>query len=611
MRQSQSLVHQLKEHADTKGSEPAIHGQVDGAWVTLSWSEYWTAAREVAKGLIALGHEPGDCVAIVGQNRMEWVIGQFGIMAAKGIPAPGYPTNTIEQVAHILRNSQAKIAIADTKPLVDNYRAAMALAHDGDDAVQVEHLIVMLDDEDPDAMALSALRALGREQDDDELDARLASLGHDDVCLLIYTSGTTGVSKGVMIDHGNALAMQASIRAHLPMFDRDDPPPYFVVSYLPLCHIAEQMMTNIGMLMTGGQVWFCPDLKQVKNYLVECRPTVFAAVPRVWEKFQAALEARLSEATGLKARLAQWARDTELAAAKQELATQQPVGGLGRAIGNRLVLSKIKGALGLDRLELASTAAAPISTGTLEFFASIGIVVHEYYGMSETTGLLTGNPMGRARFGTVGVALENVEVQVADDGEIIARGRSMTRGYLRMPEKTAELIDPDGWLHTGDLGELDADGYLKITGRKKDILITAGGKNVAPAEMEGYLNQIPGVGQAVVVGDRQPYLSALIVLDPENLDTLAELAGVDKGDLPTLAGHPKVQDWLMAQVETDCNASVARYQTIKRITVLPNEFSVDGGELTPTQKVKRNVVADKYAAEIEAMYAREMTKSAK
>jgi long-subunit acyl-CoA synthetase (AMP-forming) len=269
-----------------------------------------------------------------------------------------------------------------------------------------------------------------------------------------------------------------------------------------------------------------------------------------------------------------------------------------------LVLSKVKGALGLNKLEMASTAAAPISTGTLAFFASLGIVVHEYYGMSETTGLLTGNPKGACRFGTVGKPLLGVELKIADDGEIIARGRNMTRGYLRMPEKTAELLDEDGWLHTGDLGQLDSEGYLKITGRKKDILITAGGKNVAPAEMEGYLNQIPGVGIAVVVGDRMPYLSALVVLDPENLDTLAANAGVEAGSLEQLAGSEAVRAHVMARIEAGCNQHVARYQTIKRISVVPHEFSVEGGELTPTMKVKRNVVTEKYAPQIKQMYDR-------
>lgn len=264
---------------------------------------------------------------------------------------------------------------------------------------------------------------------------------------------------------------------------------------------------------------------------------------------------------------------------------------------------KIKTALGLDRIKIAGTAAAPISVGTLEFFASLGLTVHEAYGMSETTGVVTLNPPTAPRFGTVGTAVAGCEVKIADDGEILCKGRSMTRGYLGMPEQTAELFDADGWLRTGDLGRLDADGYLTITGRKKDILITAGGKNVAPAELEGYLNQIPGVAQAVVVGDRQPYLTALVTLDPENLAELAASAGTAVGALAAMAEDPKVTQFIQGRIEVDCNAKVARYQTVKKIKVLPNEFSIEGGELTPTLKVKRNVVSEKCADPIAALYA--------
>jgi long-chain acyl-CoA synthetase len=597
---AQSFVHQIESWAQHKPDAPAIHDKgPDGQWRTLTWSEYWTAVREVAKGLIALGHQAGECVAVVGANRIEWVLSQFGIMAAGGIPAPGYPSNTIEQVAHILRNSEAKIAIADSSELVGNYRQAIETDADN---IQVEHLLCMLDGEDGDHLTLDGLRAKGREEDDAELDARLAAIGADDTCMLIYTSGTTGVSKGVMLDHGGVMHMQQAILGVAPIFRDPATNPYIVVSYLPLCHVAEQAATNLGSLMCGGEVYFCPNIKEIKDYLVHVRPTVFLAVPRVWEKFQAALESKLGAATGVKAWLAAWARKTELAAAKQEMMTGQAVTGLGRTWANKLVISKVKGALGLDRLSLALTGAAPISLGTLEFFAGLGIGVHEVYGMSETTALLTGNPMGAVRFGTVGRALDGVEVKIAEDGEIIARGRNMTKGYLRMPEKTAELLDEDGWLHTGDLGSLDADGYLRITGRKKDILITAGGKNVAPAEMEAYLGQIPGVGQAVVIGDRQPYLAALIVLDPENLETLATHAGASAASLEAMAGDDKVKEHLMARVESDCNAKVARYQTIKRIKIIAHEFSVEGGELTPTMKVKRNVVTEKYAEDIAALY---------
>ena len=596
MTDARNLIDQFQHWATVQPNHPAIHDKVDGAWRSYTWGEYWQAVRETAKGLIALGHAKGECVAIVGANRTEWVIAQFGVMAAAGIPAPSYPTNTIEQTAHILRNSEARIAIADSEPLLALYRAAVA----SDSELSCPQLVGMMGGDDNGAMSLDELRAKGRAQSDDELDARLEAATPEDTGLLIYTSGTTGVAKGVELDGGGMIAMTDSVVGHMPGQDFSK---YKSVSYLPLCHVAEQMMTNFMHMKTGGQVYFCPAIPELKDYLVEVRPTLLAAVPRVWEKFQAALQAKLGAATGVKAKLASWALATELAAVTQEMESGQDVKSLPRMVANKLVISKIKTALGLDQLVLAGTAAAPISIETLRFFASIGIKVQEWYGMSETTGILSGNPLDKIRFGTVGLAVPGVELKIADDGEIIARGRSMTRGYLRMPEKTSELIDEDGWLHTGDLGAIDNDGYLRITGRKKDILITAGGKNVAPAEMEGLISPIPGIGQVVVVGDRQPYLSALVTFDVENLSAFAALPGTSDLSLAALASNKAVQEHLQKQIESLCNSKVARYQTIKKIHTLPVEFSVDGGELTPTMKVRRNVVYEKYASEIDSLYA--------
>ena len=333
-------------------------------------------------------------------------------------------------------------------------------------------------------------------------------------------------------------------------------------------------------------------------------PTIFLAVPRVWEKFEAALRGKLAEATGIKAKLASWARQTELEAFKQEAATGRPVSSFSRNLANKLVISKIKDALGLDQLQVALSGAAPISVSTLEFFASIGLPIHEGYGMTETTAFASVQPYGKLRLGTIGKPLPGVEAMIADDGEIMLRGINMVKGYLRLPDKTAELYNEEGWMHTGDLGAIDEDGYISITGRKKDLIITAGGKNVAPAEMEGYLQAIPGVGQAVVVGDRQPYLSALIVLDPEALPELEVASQIsDLSDVATAARNPDVKRYIEQEMQELCNSKVARYQTIKKIRILPTVFSVDGGELTPTLKVKRNIVNEKYASEIAAFYA--------
>lgn len=286
-----------------------------------------------------------------------------------------------------------------------------------------------------------------------------------------------------------------------------------------------QIFTNFLHLLRGGTIYFCEDMTKIKDSLIEVRPTVFVGVPRVWEKFEAALKTKFGAATGVKAGLAAWAQRTELSSFERGLAAGQPIDSVSRRLAHRLVLSKVHHALGLDQLRLASSGAAPISLATLNFFASLGIVIHEGYGMTETTGLISATPYMRPKFGSVGRTIHGVETKIADDGEILTRGQSMTRGYFKMPEESADLFDAQGWLHTGDLGRIDSDAYLWITGRKKDLIITAGGKNVVPAELEQCISGLPGVAQAVVVGDRRPYLCALLALDPDNIAPLQEVAG--------------------------------------------------------------------------------------
>lgn len=593
-----TLVDQLRGWAEKRSDRLAIATKVDGEWESFTWSEYWAAARETSKGLIALGHEVGDCVAIVGNNRTEWVICQFGIMAGRGVPAPIYPTNTEEQTAYIVSHSKSKIAICDNQVQLDKYLRCIEKG-----LMDVEKIITMdsLKSDDERVMSLEDLRALGREQDDTELDARIDDTKEDETALLIYTSGTTGVPKAVTLDHAGMVMIGAAIVERMPVFAEEG--VYRSVSYLPLCHVAEQLFTNLMHLQTGGEVYFCPDLKQIKEYLTDVRPTLFLGVPRVWEKFQAALEAKLADTGGIKGWLAGWARRTELEAFQREVATGQPQSGMFRGFAQKILLG-IREKLGMDQLLAAATGAAPISLGTLEFFASLGITIYEGYGMSETTGVATCGVYGKPKFGTVGKALDGVTIKIAKDDEILLKGRNMTRGYLHMPDKTAELFDDDGWLHTGDLGSLDEEGNLRITGRKKDLIITAGGKNVAPAEMEGYIKMISGVGQVVVVGDRQPYLAALLTLDVETLPDLCSRLGIEDGGVAKVAKAKEVREYLEAEIEKKCNALVARYQTIKRFEVLPVEFTVEGGELTPTMKLKRNEVNKKYAAEIEALFAK-------
>jgi long-subunit acyl-CoA synthetase (AMP-forming) len=596
-----TMLSRIEGWAKSNADDAAIHDRnPDGTWATSTWAEYWASVRRVGKGLMALGLQPEDCVAIIGANRRDWVICQHGINAAQGIPAPLYTTLLPEQIEYIIGNAQSKIVICDDQTQLDK---CISIAK-GESTI--EHIVTMddLGSSDPRVITLAALMEKGDSVDDAEVDARLAAVQMDDVALLIYTSGTTGLPKGAMLTHRGIDLIANAVAEVFPSLLETKTR---AVSYLPLCHAAEQGMTNFAGLMVQAETYYCSDLTQIKDYLGEVHPTIFLAVPRVWEKFEAALRGKLAEATGIKAKLASWARQTELDAFKQEAATGRPVSSFSRNLANKLVISKIKDALGLDQLQVALSGAAPISVSTLEFFASIGLPIHEGYGMTETTAFASVQPYGKLRLGTIGKPLPGVEAMIADDGEILLKGINMVKGYLRLPEKTAELYDEEGWMHTGDLGAIDQDGYISITGRKKDLIITAAGKNVAPAEMEGHLQSIAGVGQAVVVGDRQPYLSALIVLDPEalpELEVASQISGLS--DVATAARNPEVKRYIEEEMQEVCNSKVARYQTIKKIRILPTVFSVDGGELTPTLKVKRNIVNEKYASEIAAFYAEAM-----
>jgi long-subunit acyl-CoA synthetase (AMP-forming) len=592
-----TLLSLIKMWASEFGNEDALHERnSDGSWSTISWRDYWSAIRCVGKGLISLGLEPNNAVALVGANQMNWVICQHGINAAQGIPAPLYPTLLPEQMEYIVGNANSKIVICDDQIQLDKY-----LSIAGQDS-PIDHIITMteLSCSDARVISLAELMIRGEEHDNAELDTRLCNVQPEDVALLIYTSGTTGLPKGAMITHEGIDAVSKGIGE---LFGDATNSPR-IVSYLPLCHVAEQAMTNFAGISFRSQIFFCRDLADVRDHLLVARPTIFLGVPRVWEKFESALRGQLAGATGFKAMLTQWARDVELKSFMTENSVGRPYRSLSRTLANKLVISKIKNALGLDQLLLALVGAAPISISTLEFFASIGISVHEGFGMTETSGIASMQPVGRIKFGTIGVAIPGAEVMIAEDGEIMLRGKGMVKGYFRLPEKTRELYNHLGWMHTGDLGAIDSDGYISITGRKKDIIITAGGKNIAPAEMEGHLQSIAGVGQVVVVGDRQPYLSALIVLDPELLPALEKAAGL-KGlkDVEGSAKNPEVKKYIEEQMKIVCNNKVAKYQTIKRIHVLPNVFSVDGGELTPTLKVKRNIINEKYADEISALFS--------
>ncbi len=599
-----TLIDRFIARGEAQGPIPALWYKSQNTWKHYTWGQYVDKARAFAGGLLALGFEPGAGVAIMSNNNPEWVIADVATMMVRGVPAGIYQTCTDEQALYIANHCEAAVVVLEDKATWDHVGGAKW-------AKKLEHTrrIVMIRDADQVknklVVGFDDFLASGA----DHLDAveeRIAEIQPDELAKLIYTSGTTGPPKGVMLSHHN-LAWTAKQSVDLVEVVGAVQPDDAIVSYLPLSHIAEQMFSILAPITAGIPVWFAEDLTKVKDAMIVARPTVFLAVPRVWEKFKNALDARLAEATGVKKSIVDFSQSTLLEAGNVILDHGEeglPLGlKLKYRVANKLFATKLKGALGLDRLRLAVTGAAPISREVLEFFMSIGIIIHEVYGQSEDSGPTTYNyPIpGKRKLGTVGIPFPGVEVKIADDGEILVRGPNLFMGYYKNPEATAEALI-DGWLHSGDVGQFDEDGFLRITDRKKDLIITAGGKNVAPQNIEKLLRDIEGVGNAVVIGDNRKFLAALLTVCPEQGPALAARNSWP-ADPAALAAHEAFRAHLQAGIDDSVNKALARYENIRKFTILPQDFTVEGGELTPTQKVKRPIVNQKYVAEIEAFYA--------
>lgn len=591
-----TMVHEvLAASVKRFGDRPALRVKRDGQWQTTTWAAYERDARRVGRALVSLGAEPGKGVAIIGANSPEWLIADIGAIFAGAVPAGIYATSTAEQVRYIAGHCEAKIAFADTAAQVEKFVVEQERMPTLEVVVQMRGRPAEGTRGRLRVLGWEDLLALGDSASESELDARIAAQREDDVCTLIYTSGTTGAPKAVMISHTNLTWTATSTLTTLEFTAED-----VVVSYLPLSHVAEQMLTVHGPMTVGALVYFAESIETLGETLQEVRPTVFLGVPRVWEKIQAKMMSAGAAAPPLRKKIAAWARKVGLAGGYAEQRKESRP--LLYPVAKKVVFDKVRERLGLDRARLCVTSAAPISKSTLEFFLSLGIPILEVYGMSECTGPATFSPPDRYRTGKCGIVLPGAEVKIAEDGEICMRGPHVFKGYLKDDEATRSALDPDGWLHSGDIGVLDAEGFLQITDRKKDLLITAGGENIAPQVLEGQLTAIPVVGQAVVVGDRMKYLSALVTLDPERVKLEATACGSPASTIAEAARCEVFRRHLQAQID-QVNQKLARVQTIKKFVVVPSEFSIDGGELTPTMKVKRKVVNEKYKREIAGMYA--------
>ncbi|GAA5093399.1 fatty acid--CoA ligase FadD11 [Nocardia iowensis] len=562
-----------------------------GGTQQITWREYGERVRAIAAGLAELGVGHGDTVGIMLTNRPEFNLIDTAALHLGATPFSIYNTSSSEQITHLFTNAANKVVVTEQVFLDKVTGAGVDLAH-----------IILVDGPATGTITLAEVEA--NPAADFDFDAAWRAVQADDLATLIYTSGTTGPPKGVEITHRNVLAQIIALVNGPLRVGLDDRS----VSYLPAAHVADRISGHAINLLTGIQMTTVPDPREVAAALPDARPTIFFGVPRVWQKIKAGIEGKLAaESSGVKKKLANWAIETGIAAARADLTGRGggPVLAVQHKLAEALVLSKLRHAMGLDELKVAASGAAPIPPETLEYFIGLGFTVTEVWGMSETTGVGTYTELEKPRPGSVGRPVDGMELRLDTDGEVLVRGPIVTRGYRNMPEKTAEAIDAGGWLHTGDVGTLDPDGYLRIVDRKKELIINEAGKNIAPSNIENAVKAVSSlVGQVVAIGDAKPYIAALIMLDPDVAALRAKEFGATDADLATLATRQEIIDEVLAAVQTG-NIKLSRVEQIKRFTIIGSVWEPGGDELTPKMSLKRTPIATKYAAEIDGLYAKD------
>ncbi|MBK7757929.1 MAG: long-chain fatty acid--CoA ligase [Deltaproteobacteria bacterium] len=589
-----SIPSKIISNGQKFADKPAYFVRGATAWEPTSWKTYAAECVQAARALISLGFQPGGTVSILGFNRPEWVILDVAAMCAGGAPAGIYTTCSPTEVQYIVNHAESSVVLVENKAQWEKILAKI------DELPLLKHVILMKGAEKvehPIVLTWEQFMAKAEGTPEKEVHDRIAKLEPQGLATFIYTSGTTGPPKGVMLSHENL-----SWTANLAINDivGGAGPEDCSVSYLPLSHIAEQMFSIHAPACSGYAVYFAQGIEKLGDNLKEVQPTIFFGVPRIWEKFHAGVSGKLKEATGVKAKLVEWARGVAVQANALNMRGEKPSGFLAfqYALANKLIYSKLKPAVGLGRARVCVSGAAPIGKDVLEFFSSLDLTVLEVYGQSEGSGPTTINRPGRTKLGTVGPALPGVTVKIAEDGEILVKGPNIFLGYYKEPQATAETL-VDGWLCSGDLGAFDSDQFLSITGRKKEIIITAGGKNIAPKNLEAAIKQHELVNEAVVIGDRRKFLIALVTIDPEKGPAWANANGVKPEELAT---SPALQKEIQRHID-EMNREFAQVEQIKKFKILPRNFTIADNELTPTLKVKRKKVNESWSKEIEALYA--------
>ena len=584
-----------------RGDRVAMREKHLGIWRGISWRQYGERARRVGMGLVTLGLRPRDVVSIISDNRPEWLYTDLGVMLVAAIPNGIYTTDSARQVEYIVNDSGTRFLFAEDEEQLDKILEVR------DRCPELVKIFVYDMDglhgfRDDQVMPFEALLELGERHDRErpgELD-RLVDLARpDDLAILVYTSGTTGPPKGAMLSHRNILFQLAYADFITPLHEGDQQ-----LSFLPLCHIAERTFTVFNPLHTGATVNFAESLDTVPEDIREIAPALFFAVPRIWEKFYSAVALRMRDATAL----GRFAYERAVAIG-QAIATRRIAGRpvpwhlrLAFRAADFLVLDNVKRSIGLHRARGAATGAAPIAPELIRWYLALGINMLEVYGQTENTGLATAMPPDRIRLGSVGLARPGTELRLSPEGEVLLRGPHVFLGYYRKPEKTAETV-VDGWLHTGDVGTIDPDGFVRITDRMKDIIITAGGKNVTPSEIENQLKFSPFIADAVVIGDRRKFLSCLVMIDHETVAQFAQERNVPFSNFASLCRAPEVQDLIRDEIER-VNRQLARVETVKQFRLIEQLLTPEDEELTPTMKLRRTFVNVKYKELIDSMYER-------
>ena len=598
----QDTVPRLFRHVvRERGDRVAMREKHLGIWRGISWREYGLRARQIGLGLVALGLRPRDVVSIIADNRPEWLYTDLGVMSVAAVPNGIYTTDSPRQVEYIVNDSGTRFFFAENEEQLDKI---LAVRDRCPELVKIfvydmEGLHAFRDDQ---VMPFEALLELGARYDREHPDAfdRLVEVPRpDDLAILVYTSGTTGPPKGAMLSHRNILFQLGYADFITPLREGDQQ-----LSFLPLCHIAERTFTVFNPLYTGSTVNFAENLDTVPEDIREVAPALFFAVPRIWEKFYSGVALRMREATWLGRFAYKWALRIGQRIAERRIAGRRVPGGLRLAfrLADFLVLDNVKRSIGLHRARGAATGAAPIAPELIRWYMTLGINMVEVYGQTENTGLATAMPPDHIKLGTVGVARPDTEVRLSPEGEILLRGPHVFLGYYGKPEKTAETV-VDGWLHTGDVGTIDAEGFVRITDRMKDIIITAGGKNVTPSEIENQLKFSPYISDAVVIGDRRKFLSCLVMIDHETVAQFAQERNVPFSNFASLCRAPEVQELIRGEIER-VNRQLARVETIKTFRLIEQLLTPEDEELTPTMKLKRTFVNVKYKDLIDSMYER-------